>query len=111
MSVVHQIARKVRQLKNDLSCDIGMTVGRDENGEARRSEQRRHEFPCCCRAPRPSHDPWVGCYAQKLIEYPPGRIPSVRPRPLALEPVAAGDMKLRVSVRGKHKDIGIDCKH
>ena len=36
--IVEQIAGKVRQLHNELAGDVGMTVGRDENGEARRSE-------------------------------------------------------------------------
>jgi hypothetical protein len=36
MSIVQQIAGEVWQLKNDFSGDIGMTVGRDENGEVPR---------------------------------------------------------------------------
>ena len=92
--IVQQIASKVRQLQNHFAGDIGMTMGGGENGEAWRGEQCRYEFPRCWGAPRPSHDPWMRCNAQKLVKYSPGRVPSVRPPPLALKPVPARDMKL-----------------
>ena len=38
VSIVKQITGEVRQLHNEFAGDVGMTVGRDENGEARRSE-------------------------------------------------------------------------
>lgn len=93
-SIVQQIASKVRQLQNHFAGDIGMTMGGGENGEAWRGEQRRYEVPCRWGAPRPSHDPWMRCNAQKLVEYPSARVPSFRPPPLALKPVPARDMKL-----------------
>jgi len=111
VSIVQQIASEMRQLQNHFAGDVCMTLSRDENGEAWRSEQRRYEFPRCWGAPRPSHHPWMGCYPQKLVEYPPGRVPSIRPRPLAFKPVAAGDMKLRVSICGINQHISIDYEH
>ena len=50
----------------------------------------------------------MGCYPQKLIEYSPGRVPGIRPRPLSLKPVATGGMKWRVSIGGINQHIGID---
>ena len=38
VSIVKQIAGDVWQLENDFAGDVGMTMGRDENGEAWRSE-------------------------------------------------------------------------
>ena len=38
VSIVEQITGEVRQLRNEFAGDVGMTVGRDENGKARRSE-------------------------------------------------------------------------
>src|ERR1019366_5606467 len=61
--------------------------------------------------PRPPHHPRMRCDAQKLVKYPPGRVPGIWSRPLALEPVAAGGMKLRVGVGGINQHIGIDYKH
>ena len=90
MSIVEQITGKVRQLHDELAGHVGMSVGRDENGEARRSEECRHELPRRFAVPRAPHDPWMRCNAQKLVKYPPGRIPGIRSRPLAFEPVAAG---------------------
>lgn len=34
VSIVNQIADDVWQLENDFAGDVGMTMGRDENGEA-----------------------------------------------------------------------------
>jgi hypothetical protein len=45
-------------------------VGRDENGEARRSEECRHELPRRFGVPRPPHHPRMRCDAQKLVKYP-----------------------------------------
>ena len=53
----------------------------------------------------------MGCYPQKLIEYSPGRVPGIGPRPLSLKPVAAWGMKLRVSIGSINQHIGIDCEH
>jgi hypothetical protein len=75
MRVMQQITSEMRQLQNDLSGDVGMPVRRNENSEARRSKESRYELPRCQCSPRPSHDSWVGRYPQKLIEYPPGRVP------------------------------------
>ena len=111
VSIVEQIAGEVRQLVNEFARDVGMTMGRNENGEARRSEECRHELPRRFCVPRPPHDPRMRCNAQKLVKYPPGRIPSIRPRPLALEPVAAGGMKLRIGIGGISQHIGVDHKH
>jgi hypothetical protein len=63
MRIVDQIAGEVRQLQNDLFGDVGVSLRRDENGEARRGEQRHDELPRRRRAPRPSHDPRVSCYS------------------------------------------------
>jgi hypothetical protein len=90
--VVEQIAAQVRQLQNNLFGDVGVSLRRDKNCEAWRGEQRRNEVPRRRCAPRPSHDPRVGCHAQKLIENRPGGVPSIRSCPLAFESVAAGSM-------------------
>jgi hypothetical protein len=58
---------------------------RDKNCEARRSEQRRYELPDA-----------------------PGRVPGIRPRALAFEPIAARSMELRIDVSGIDQHIGID---
>jgi len=50
-------------------------------------------------------------YAQKLIEYSPGRVPGIRPRALAFEPSAARSMELGVNISGIDQHIGIDHKH
>src|SRR5262249_11712422 len=63
MRIVDQIAGEVRQLQNDLFGDIGVSLRRDENREARRGEQRHDELPRRRRAARPSHDPRVSCYS------------------------------------------------
>src|SRR6266496_2969155 len=65
-----------------------------------RGEQRYDELPHRWCAPRPSHDPRVGCYAHKLVEDPPGGVPGIWSYPLALELVAAGAMKLRICIGG-----------
>jgi hypothetical protein len=91
--VVEQV-REMRQLRNDLPGDIGVSLGRNENGEAWRGEQRHEELPRRWRAPRPAHDPGVGCYAHKLVKDAPSREPGIGSHPLALEPVAAGPVKL-----------------
>ena len=46
-------------------------------------------------------------YAQKLIEYSPGRVPGIGPRPLSLKPVATVGMKLRVCIGGINQHIGM----
>ena len=102
---------EVRHLHNELAGDVAMTVGRDENGKARRSELCRHELPCRLGVPRPPHHPRMRCDAQKLVKYPPGCVPAIRPRPLALQPVAAGGMKWRVGVGSINQHIGIDYEH
>ena len=109
--VVEQIAGKMRQLQNDLLRDVGVPFCRDKNCEAWRGEQRRNEIPRRGFALWPSHDARVGCHAQKLIEDRPSAVPSIRSRPLALEPVAAGGMKLRVRIGGVHQHIGVDGEH
>jgi hypothetical protein len=38
MSIMHQIASQVWQFQNHVPGDLGMTLGRDENGETRRVE-------------------------------------------------------------------------
>ena len=93
-SIVEQIAGEVRQLVNEFARDVGMTMSRNENGEARRSEECRHELARRFCVPRPPHDPRMRCNAQKLVKYTPGRIPGIWSRPLALKPVAAGGIKL-----------------
>jgi hypothetical protein len=47
-----------------------VSLCRDENREAWRGEERRNEVPRRRCAPRLSHDPRVGCHAQKLVEAP-----------------------------------------
>ena len=109
--VVEQIAGKVRQLQNNLLGDVGVPLCRDKNCEAWRGEQRGNEVPRRRCAPWPSHDARVGCDAQKLIEDRPSGVPSIRSRPLALEPVAAGAMKLRVRIGGVDQHIGVNGEH
>ena len=96
---------------NNLFGDVGVPFCRDKNCEAWRGEQRRNEIPRRGFALWPSHDARVGCHAQKLIEDRPSAVPSIRSRPLALEPVAAGGMKLRVGIGGVDQHIGIDGEH
>ena len=97
MRVMDQIPREVRQLQNDLSGDVGMSLCWDKNGPGEASSAVTN-FPRRRRAPWASHDPRVDCHAQKLVEDRPGGVPGVRSRPLALEPLAAGGMKLRVTI-------------
>ena len=75
MRVMDQIPREVRQLQNDLSGDVGMSLCWDKNGQAWRGQQSRDELPRRRCAPRPSHDPRVGCHAQKLVEDRPSGVP------------------------------------
>src|SRR5437899_1943398 len=93
--VVQQIAGEMWQLQNNLFGDLGVPFSPDKNCEAWRGEQRRNEIRRRRCAPWPSHEAHMGCHAQKPIEYRPSGVPSIRSRPLALEPVAAGGMKLR----------------
>jgi hypothetical protein len=109
--VVEQVAGEMRQLRNELSCDIGVSLGRDENGEAWRGEQRHDELPRRWRAPRPSHDPGVCCYAHKLVKDAPRGVPGIGSHALALEPVAAGAVKLGIGISGVNQYIGIDSEH
>ena len=109
--VVKQIAGKVRQLQNDLFGNVGVPLCRDKNCEARRGEQRGNEVPRRRCTPWPSHDARVGCHAQKLIENRPSGVPSIRSRPLVLEPVAARGMKLRVRIGGVDQHIGVNGEH
>jgi len=92
------------QLRNDLPGDVGVSLGRDENREAWRGEQRGDELPRRWRVPRPSHDPRVGCIETRRGS--PGGVPGIRSRPLAFEPIAAGAMKLRVGIGGVNQHIG-----
>jgi len=86
-----------------------------ENGEAWRSEQSCNELPRRSRGPRASHDSRMGCHPQKLIDYSPGGVPGIRPRPLSLKPVATGGVKLPVSIGGinqhLNQHIGINREH
>jgi len=50
-------------------------------------------------------------YAQKLIEYSPGGVPSIRPRLLAFKPTAARDMELGVNISGINKHVSINDEH
>jgi len=111
MRIVEQIAGEVRQLQNDLFGDVGVSLRRGENGEPRRGEKRRYELPRRRRAPRPSHDPRVGCHSQKLVDNRPGGVPGVRSPPSALKPLAARDMKLRVGIGNIYQYIGVDDEH
>jgi hypothetical protein len=43
--------------------------------------------------PGPSHDPWVRCYAQKLIEHSPRGVPCIRLRALALQSAATRERR------------------
>jgi hypothetical protein len=61
--------------------------------------------------PGPSHDPWVRCYAQKLIENSPRGVPCIRLRALALQPAATRNMELGVNIGGINKHVGVDGKH
>jgi hypothetical protein len=110
MRIVEQVAGEMRQLRNELSCDIGVSLGRDENGEAWRGEQRHDELPRRWRAPRPSHDPGVCCYAHKLVKDAPRGVPGIGSHALALEPVTAGAVKLGIGISGVHQYIGIDSE-
>ena len=94
MRVMQQITGEMRQLNNDLSGDVGMPVRRNQNRKARRRKESRYELPRCQCSPRAPHDSWVGRYPQKLIEYPPSRVPGIRSRPLSFKPVATGGVKL-----------------
>ena len=111
MRVVQQIAGEVRQLRKNLPGDIGVPLRGDKNSQTRRREERRDELPCHGCSPRPSHDPRVRRYAQKLVEDRPAGVPGIGPCPLAFKPVATGRMKLRVGIRCIHQDIGIDSEH
>jgi hypothetical protein len=111
MRVTQEITGEMRQFHNDLTGDVGMPVGGNQNGESRRTKESRYEFPGGYCGPRTSHDSRVGCYPQKLIKYSPGRVPGIRSRPLSLEPVAAGGVKLRVSIGSINQHIGVDCEH
>ena len=75
--VVEQVAGEMRQLRNDVSGDIGVSLGRDESGEAWRGEQRHDELPRRRRAPRSPHDAGVSCYAHELVQDPPSSVPGV----------------------------------
>jgi hypothetical protein len=98
--VVEQIAGEMRQLQNDTPPRRPRAVlsGQELRGLARQAAPQRNSTPPC--APRPSHDPSVCCHAQKVIEDGPSSVPSIRSRPLALEPVTAGGMKLRGRIGG-----------
>jgi hypothetical protein len=109
--VVEQVAGEMTQLRNELSCNIGVSLGRDENGEAWRGEQRHDELPRRWRAPRPSHDPGMGCYAHKLVKDAPSGVPGIGSHALALEPVAAGGVKLRIGISGVNQYVRIDSEH
>ena len=108
--VVEQVAGEMRQLRNELSCDIGVSLGRDENGEAWRGEQRHDELPSRWRTPRPSHDPGVCCYAHKLVKDAPRGVPGIGSHALALEPAPAGAVKLRIGISSVNQHIGIDSE-
>ncbi len=101
----------MRQLQNNLSGDVGMPVRRDKKCKAWSSEERRHKLPRRWCSPGPSHDPWVRCYAQKLVEYSPGGVPGIGLRALALQPAAARSMELGVNIGGINKHVGVDGKH
>jgi hypothetical protein len=90
------------------SGDIGMPVRRDKKRESWRSEKHRHKLPRRRCRPWPSHDP--GGYAQKLIEDSPGRVPGIRPRALAFEPIAARSMELGVNISGKAAAPGVGLR-
>jgi hypothetical protein len=109
--VVQQVTGKMRQLQNDLFCNIGMPVCRDKNCEARRGQERRHKPPCRSRGPGASHDPWMRGYAQKLVDYSPSGVPGVGPRALAFKPMAARSVELGINVSGINQNICVDSEH
>jgi hypothetical protein len=55
--IVQQIAGEIWQLRNDLSGDFGVSLCRDEYGEAWRGEKRQDKLPRRQCALRPPHDP------------------------------------------------------
>ncbi len=74
---------------------VGTRIARP--GEARSGG---HKLPRRWCNPGSSHDPWVRCYAQKLIEYSPRGVPCIRLRALALQSAATRDMELGVNIGG-----------
>ena len=52
-----------------------MPVRGHENGEAGESSRAVTNSHAANAVHGPTHDSWVGCYPQKLIEYSPGRVP------------------------------------
>lgn len=111
VSVVEQIAREVRNLCNDLFRDPDMSFRGDQNTEARRSEKRRDEVPCCQRFPRLSHHARMGGNPQELIQNGPGRVPCFCVTSLALKPVSTSGMERRISVSRIHQNIGVNNEH
>jgi hypothetical protein len=87
---------------NERFGDVGEPFGRDKNCEARRGEKRCNEIP---RLPTCGAARGLSC-AERIDQL----VPSTRSRPFALEPVAAGGMKLRVRIGGV-EHIRVDGEH
>jgi hypothetical protein len=109
--VMYQIAGQVRQLREDLPRDIGMSLCRDENTDPRRRQQRCDELPGSRCTPGLSHHARMGSHAQKLVKNRPGRKQGIRPRSLTLELDAAGRMKRRVRVCGVYEHVRVNGDH
>jgi len=108
---MQRVTGNMRQLQNNLSGDVVMPERRDKNCKAWRSQERGHKLPRRRCSPGPSHDPWVRCYAQKLIEYSPRGVPCIRLRALAFQPAATRNMELGVNIGGMNKHVGVNSEH
>jgi hypothetical protein len=59
--VVHEIAGQVRQLRDHFCGHIAVPLGRDENSQSLRGEQRRDELAYFATAPRCAGSPAGAC--------------------------------------------------
>ena len=108
MGVMEDVARQVRKLGKNLSSHLTVPRGRDQHIQPRRVKQGRHKLPRLLHAPGLSHDPRMSGHSQEFVQDRPGRVPSLRPAALALEPCASCGMEGRIGVGSIDQDVGVD---
>jgi hypothetical protein len=111
MRIMEEIAGKVRQLREDLSCHLGVPLRRDKDAEPRGLEKNCDELPSPRYFPWPAHHSGVSRHAQEFIKDSPGSVPGIGAAAPIFQPGEAGGMKGRVFIGGVDQNVGIDDQH
>jgi len=93
MGIVDEIAGKVGNLGDDLSCHFSVPLRRDQDAETGGSKQGYDELPGPGYVPWPAHDPGVSRHPEELIQDIPGGVPGIGSTALTFKPGQTGAMK------------------